>query len=154
MTKHWSDFHSVNPSNSHSLNLVTLPLNPTVTSYINSARSAARSTAEARNYRRSPETNCIFASSFRKYVAKYPPLDEIIYLLKARHPRCVQLYRMETFNQIRSVYFAHLSYMLRLPQCSHHQAVQRIIKRKLFTLKLWTRCRPYKNILGFTKHLL
>jgi hypothetical protein len=50
MTKHWSDFRSVNPSNSHSLNLVTLPLNPTVTSYNNSARSAARFTAEARKY--------------------------------------------------------------------------------------------------------
>jgi hypothetical protein len=35
-------------------------------------------------------------------------------------------------KKIQDIYFTHHSYMFRLPQCSHHQAVQGIIKRKLF----------------------
>jgi len=90
MTKHWSDFHSVNPSNSHSLNLVTLPLNPTVTSYINSARSAARSTAEVLKptvFLPLPFGNTLLILLHLRRLFIYL----FIYLFKLWHPRCVQI---------------------------------------------------------------
>ena len=35
----------------------------------------------------------------------------------------------------QTVYFAHHSYVFQLPQCSHHQAAQRIMKRKFWPHK-------------------
>ena len=59
----------------------------------------------------------------------YSVLLTKICFLRYGHPTVFKLYRMETMSPIHNTYFAHHSYMFRLPQRSHHQAVQRIIKR-------------------------
>jgi len=43
---------------------------------------------------------------------------------------------MEAIRQMHNRYFAHHSYLFQLPPRSHHQAVHRIIKRKLFAYKI------------------
>jgi hypothetical protein len=49
---------------------------------------------------------------------------------------------METINEKYNTCFTHDSYMFRLPQCSDYQAVHKIIRRKLFTYKLWAEILP------------
>ena len=46
-------------------------------------------------------------------------------------------YRVEAIRQMHNRHFARHSHMFRLPQRNHHQAVQRIIKRKLLTYKVF-----------------
>jgi len=52
------------------------------------------------------------------------------FFLRYDIPFVFKLHRMESISPIHNRYFAHHSYMLRLPQRSHHQAAHNIIKKE------------------------
>ena len=70
----------------------------------------------------------------------------------SRFPIFIQVTsNIEMEKKIHNIYFTHHSYMFRLPQCSHHQAVHIIIKRKLF-IRTQRECHILKKVTKSVKH--